>query len=63
MISYLTLWVLFFAHFLLSLPKLYTLAVGKFMHSYYKKLLPNHFVDIFYSNQLNSFLVGSFHVD
>jgi len=31
----------------LCLPKLYTLSVGKFMHSHYNKLLPNHFDDYF----------------
>ena len=31
----------------LCLPKLYTLSVGKFMHSYYNKLLPNHFDEYF----------------
>ena len=28
---------------ILSLPKIYTLSVGKFMHSCHNKLLPNHF--------------------
>jgi len=28
---------------ILSLSKIYTLSVGKFMHSYHNKLLPNHF--------------------
>jgi len=28
---------------ILCLPKLYSVSVGKFMHSYHKKLLPNHF--------------------
>jgi len=28
---------------ILCLPKLYGFSVGKFMHSYHKKLLPNHF--------------------
>ena len=28
---------------ILCLPKLYSFSVGKFMHSYHKKLLPNHF--------------------
>jgi len=32
---------------ILCLPKLYTLSVGKFMHSYHNKLLPNHFDDYF----------------
>ena len=32
---------------ILCLPKLYTLSVGKFMHSYYNKLLPNHFDEYF----------------
>jgi len=31
---------------ILSLPKFYTLSVGKFMHSYHNKLLPNHFDNI-----------------
>jgi len=31
---------------ILSLPKIYTLSVGKFMHSY-NKLLPNHFDEYF----------------
>jgi len=30
-----------------SLPKIYTLSVGKFMHSYHNKLLPNHFDEYF----------------
>jgi len=34
-----------FQHFL-SLPKIYTLSVGKFMHSYHNKLLPNHFLQL-----------------
>jgi len=38
------------------LPKQYFFSVGKFMHSYYNKLLPNHLMRVFYSNQLNSFL-------
>ena len=28
---------------ILCLPKLYSFSVGKFMHSYHNKLLPNHF--------------------
>ena len=32
---------------ILSLPKIYTLSVGKFMHSYHNKLLPNHFDEYF----------------
>jgi len=32
---------------ILSLPKIYTLSVGKFMHSYHNKLLPNDFVEYF----------------
>ena len=28
---------------ILCLPKLYGFSVGEFMHSYHKKLLPNHF--------------------
>jgi len=32
---------------ILSLPKIYTLSVGKFMHSYHSKLLPNHFDEYF----------------
>ena len=32
---------------ILSLPKMYTLSVGKFMHSYHNKLLPNHFDEFF----------------
>ena len=32
---------------ILCLPKLYTLSVDKFMHSYHNKLLPNHFGDYF----------------
>jgi len=37
-----------FQHFNISrLSKLYTLSVGKSMHSYYNKLLPNHFDEYF----------------
>jgi len=32
---------------ILSLPKIYTLSVGKFMHSYHHKLLPNHLDEYF----------------
>jgi len=32
---------------ILSLPKIYTLSVGKFMHSYHNKRLPNHFDEYF----------------
>ena len=32
---------------ILCLPKLYTLSVGKFMYSYYNKLLPNYFDEYF----------------
>ena len=32
---------------ILCLPKLYALSVGKFMHSCYNRLLPNHFDDSF----------------
>jgi len=32
---------------ILSLPKIYTLSVGKFMHSCHNKLLPNHFDEYF----------------
>jgi len=32
---------------ILCLPKLYSFSVGKFMHSYHNKLLPNHFVEYF----------------
>jgi len=32
---------------ILSLPKIYTLSVGKFMHSYHNKLLPNYFDEYF----------------
>jgi len=32
---------------ILSLPKMYTLSEGKFMHSYHNKLLPNHFDEYF----------------
>jgi len=32
---------------ILCLPKLYTLSVGKFMHSYYNKLFPKHFDEYF----------------
>ena len=31
----------------LSLPKIYTFSVGKLMHSYHNKLLPNHFDEYF----------------
>jgi len=34
---------------ILCLPKLYTLSVGKFMHSYYNKLLANQFDNYFIS--------------
>jgi len=37
---------------ILCLPKLYSFSVGKFMHSYHNKLLPNHLMNIlFYSAQ------------
>jgi len=39
---------------ILCLPKLYIFLVGKFLHFYHNKLLPNHFWWIFYSTQLNS---------
>ena len=32
---------------ILRLPKLYSFSVGKFMHSYHNKLLPNHFDEYF----------------
>ena len=32
---------------ILCLPKLYSFSVGKFMHSYHNKLLPNHFDEYF----------------
>ena len=32
---------------ILCLPKLYSFSAGKFMHSYYNKLLPNHFDEYF----------------
>ena len=32
---------------ILCLPKLYSFSVGKFMHSYHNKLLPNHF-DVYF---------------
>ena len=32
---------------IVSLPKLYSFTVGKFMHSYHNKLLPNHFDEYF----------------
>jgi len=32
---------------ILSLPKIYTLSEGKFMHSYHNQLLPNHFDEYF----------------
>ena len=32
---------------ILCLPKLYSSSVGKFMHSYHNKLLPNHFDEYF----------------
>jgi len=32
---------------ILCLPKLYNFSVGKFMHSYHDKLLPNHFDEYF----------------
>jgi len=32
---------------ILCLPKLYSYSVGKFMHSYHNKLLPNHFDEYF----------------
>ena len=32
---------------ILCLPKLYSFPVGKFMHSYHNKLLPNHFDEYF----------------
>ena len=32
---------------ILCLPKLYSVSVGKFMHSYHNKLLPNHFDEYF----------------
>jgi len=32
---------------ILCFAKLFTLSVGKFMHSYYNKLPPNHFGDYF----------------
>jgi len=36
-----------FQHYILCLPKLYSFSVGKFMHSYLNKLLPNHFDEYF----------------
>ena len=33
---------------ILCLPKLYSFSVGKFMHSYHNKLLPNHFDGYFF---------------
>jgi len=32
---------------ILCLPKLYSFSIGKFMHSYHNKLLPNHFDEYF----------------
>jgi len=32
---------------ILNLPKIHTLSVGKFMHSYHNKMLPNHFDEYF----------------
>jgi len=32
---------------ILCLPKLYSFSVGKFMHSYHNKLLPDHFDEYF----------------
>jgi len=32
---------------ILCLPNLYSFSVGKFMHSYHNKLLPNHFDEYF----------------
>jgi len=45
-----------FQHYILWPPKLYTLSVGKFMHSCYNKLLPNHF-DAYFNpnNSIHSF--------
>ena len=38
----------YFQHLnILCLPKLYSFSVGKFMHSYLNKLLPNHFNEYF----------------
>jgi len=38
----------YFQHLnILCLPKLYSFSVGKFMHSYHTKLLPNHFDEYF----------------
>ena len=35
---------------ILCLPTLYALSVGKFMQSYYNKLLPNNFVDYLFQS-------------
>ena len=34
---------------ILCLPKLHSFSVGKFIHSYHNKLLPNHFDEYFIS--------------
>ena len=44
---------------ILRLPKLYSFSVGKFMHSYHNKLLPNHFDEYFVP--LTQFNPLSFH--